>query len=65
MDFKIVNPNGENVIASNLDSMDYNFLKIVKIEFKNLVQSFLFFKNALSTYETSFFICFTPLIGMK
>jgi hypothetical protein len=42
MEFKNVNPNGENVIISNImDSMDFIlFLKIVKIELKNTVQSY-------------------------
>jgi hypothetical protein len=34
MDFKNVNSNSGNVIASNLDSMDFFFLKIIGIELR-------------------------------
>jgi hypothetical protein len=42
------------------------FLKIVKIEPTNKVQSFIFLeRDAFSTRKTSLFISFTSLIGME
>jgi hypothetical protein len=35
MEFKNVNPNGDNVVVSNLIKINILSLKIVKIEFKN------------------------------
>jgi hypothetical protein len=32
MELKYVNPNGDNVVASNLNNTDFFFWKIVKIE---------------------------------
>jgi hypothetical protein len=43
---------------------NFSFLKIVKIEATNKVQSF-FQRNAFSARKTSFFISFTSLIGME
>jgi hypothetical protein len=41
MDFKNVNSNGGNVAKRNSKSMQFFFLKIVKIEPANKVQSFV------------------------
>jgi hypothetical protein len=35
MELKNVNPNGDNVVVSNPINVNFFFLKIVKIEFKN------------------------------
>ena len=43
MKFNNVNPNGENVIATNLKLFYSFFLKIIKIEVKMKLQSFLLF----------------------
>jgi NRPS condensation-like uncharacterized protein len=44
---------------------NFSFLKIIKIEPANKVQSFLSEKNAFSAHKTSLFISFTSLIGME
>jgi hypothetical protein len=44
---------------------DFSFLKIVKIEPSNKVQSFFSEKDPFSARETSLFIFFTSLIGME
>jgi hypothetical protein len=41
-----------------------SFLKIVKIESSNKVQSFFLERNAFSARKTSLFISFTLLIGI-
>jgi hypothetical protein len=35
MELKNVNPNADNVVVSNLININFFFLKIMKIEFKN------------------------------
>jgi hypothetical protein len=44
---------------------NFSFLKIVKIEPANKVQSVFFGRNALSARKTSLFISFTLLIRME
>jgi hypothetical protein len=44
---------------------NFSFLKIVKIEPANKVQSFFPRRNAFSARKTSLFISFTPLIRME
>jgi hypothetical protein len=44
---------------------NFSFLKIVKIEPENMVQSFFLERNAFSARKTSLFISFTSLIGME
>jgi hypothetical protein len=43
----------------------FSFLKIVKIEPPNQVQSFLLDRDAFNARKTSLFISFTSLIGME
>jgi hypothetical protein len=44
---------------------NFSFLKIVKIEPANKVQSFFLEKDAFSARKTSLVISFTSLIGME
>jgi NRPS condensation-like uncharacterized protein len=44
---------------------NFSFLKIVKIELANKVQSFFSERNAFSACKTSLFMSFTSLIGME
>jgi hypothetical protein len=44
---------------------NFSFLKIVKIEPANKVQSFFPERDAFSARKTSLFISFTSLIGME
>jgi hypothetical protein len=44
---------------------NFSFLKIVKIEPTNKVQSFILERDAFSARKTSLFISFTSLIGME
>jgi hypothetical protein len=44
---------------------NFYFLKIVKIEPANKIQSFFSKRNAFSARKTSLFIYFTSLIGME
>jgi hypothetical protein len=65
MDLKNVDPNGGNVEERNSKSMQFSFLKIVKIEPANKVQCFFPEINAFSASKTLLFISFTSLIGME
>jgi hypothetical protein len=44
---------------------NFSFLKIVKIEPANKVQSFFLERNAFSACKTLLFVSFTSLIGME
>ena len=44
---------------------NFSFLKIVKIEFANKVQSFFHEEMPLIPWKSSLFISFTSLIGME
>jgi hypothetical protein len=62
---KTVDPNDGNVAERNPKSMQFFFLKIVKNEPPNKVQSFFSEWDAFSARKTSLFITFTSLIGIK
>jgi hypothetical protein len=64
MDLKNVDPNGGNVEERN-SICNFSFLKVVKIEPANKVQSFFSERDAFSACKTSLFISFTSLIGME
>jgi hypothetical protein len=49
----------------SLCNFSCSFLKIVKIEPANKVQSYFSERNAFSAHKTSLFISFTSLIGME
>ena len=56
----------EEMLLKEIQSLcNFSFLKIVKIELANKVQSFIFRKDALSAYKTSLLISFTSLIGKE
>jgi hypothetical protein len=65
VDLKKFDPNGGNVVERNSKSMQFFFLKIVKIEPANKVQSCFSERNAFSARKTSLFISFTSLVGME
>jgi hypothetical protein len=66
MKLKNVNPNGENVVASNLINMDFFFpWKIVKIELKNEDHMLFFLKDAMIAQETKFLILFISQINIE
>jgi flagellar biosynthesis protein FlhB len=44
---------------------NFSFLKIVKIEPTNKVQSFFSERDAFNAHKTTLFISFTSLIGME
>jgi hypothetical protein len=61
-DVKNVSRNGENVIASNLNCMDFIFGgKLLKLNSKIQFDLFLL-KDVISPSKTSFFMSFTLLI---
>jgi hypothetical protein len=45
MELIYVNPNGKNVVTSNVINIDFFFQKIVKIEFKNKDHMLFFSKR--------------------
>jgi hypothetical protein len=47
MESKNVNPNGDNVVASNLININLFIFEIVKIELKNKDHTLLFLKDAM------------------
>jgi hypothetical protein len=54
------------ILQEEIQSLcNFFFLKIVKIEPANKVQSFFKEKDAFSARKTSLFISFTSLIGME
>jgi hypothetical protein len=59
------NSNSGNVAKGNSKSMQFFFLKIVKIEPTNKVQSFFSERDPFSAHKTSLFISYTSLIGME
>jgi hypothetical protein len=65
MDFKNGDPNGGNVEERNSKSMQFSFLKIVKIEPTNKVQSFFPERDAFNARKIFLFISFTSLIKME
>ena len=65
MDLKIVDSNNGNLAERNSKSMQFFFLRIVKIEPPNKVQSFFSKRKVFSACKTSLFISFTLLIRME
>jgi hypothetical protein len=54
------------ILQKEIQSLcNFSFLKIVKIEPTNKVQSFFSERDAFSASKTSLFISFTSLIGME
>ena len=56
----------EEMLQKEIQSLcNFSFLKIVKIEPANKVQSSFSERDAFSAHKTSLFISFTSLIGME
>jgi hypothetical protein len=65
MDFKMSVPTME-ILQKEIQSLcNFSFLKIVKIELANKVQSFFSERDAFSARKTSLFIFITSRIGME
>jgi hypothetical protein len=62
MDLKSINPNGEMLQKEIQSLCNFSFLKIVKIEPTNKVQSFFPERDAFSARKTSLFISITSLM---
>jgi hypothetical protein len=62
MELKNVNPNGDNVVISNLNNVNYYF---VKIEIKDKYCMLFFFQDVAILHRTNFFILFTLLINIE
>jgi hypothetical protein len=66
MNFNFVSIPTVEMSPKELQSLcNFSFLKIVKIEPANKVQSFFSGRDAFSARRTSLFISFTSLIGME
>ena len=63
--FKMSIPMVEMLYKEIQSMCNFSFLKIVKIEPLNKVQSFFLEKDAFSARKTSLVISFTSLIGME
>jgi hypothetical protein len=63
--FKMSIPTVEMLKKEIQSLCNFSFLKIVKIELTNKVQSFFPKNDAFSAQKTSLFISFTSLIGME
>jgi hypothetical protein len=63
--FKMLIPMVEMLQKEIQSLCNFSFLKIVKIEPSNKVQSLFSERDAFSARKTSFFISFTSLIGME
>jgi hypothetical protein len=67
MELKNVNPNGGNVIASNLNNL-FLFLflfQIVKIKFEFKNHMLLFVQYVLIAYKKEILLLFSPLINFE
>jgi hypothetical protein len=54
------------ILQKEIQSLcDFSFLKIIKIEPANMVQSLFSERDAFGTRKTSLFTSFTSLIGME
>jgi hypothetical protein len=65
MELKNVNPNGNNVVASNVNNINFFFLKNVKIEIKKKHDMLYFLQDIKIARKTKFLIFFTPLINIQ
>jgi hypothetical protein len=64
MELKNVNPNGDNVVASNLINVKKKNSEIVKIEFKKKYHMLFFLKDVMVVHKTKFLILFTLQINI-
>jgi hypothetical protein len=65
MELKNVNPNGGDVVISNLNNVDSFFWKIVEIELKIKHHMLFFLQDAMIAPKTKFFILPTSLINIE
>jgi hypothetical protein len=66
MDFNFFSIPMVEILQKEFQSLyNFFFLKIIKIEPANKVQSFFSERNPFSAHKTSLFISFTSLIGME
>jgi hypothetical protein len=52
MELENVNPNGDHVVASNLNNIKISFWKIVIVEFKNKHNMLSFLQDVVISYKT-------------
>jgi hypothetical protein len=64
MELKYVNPNGDNVVVSNIINVNFFFL-IVKIESKNKSHMLFFLKDAITAQKIKFLILFTSQTNIE
>jgi hypothetical protein len=65
MELKNVNPNGGNVVVSNMINVNFFFFEIVKIELKNKDHMLFFLKDTMIVLKTKFLISFTSQINIE
>jgi hypothetical protein len=65
MELKNVNPNGGNVVVSNMINVNFFFFEIVKIELKNKDHMLFFLKDTMIVQKTKFLISFTSQINIE
>jgi hypothetical protein len=65
MELKNANPNGDNVVASNLINVNFFFLKILNIEFKNEHHMLFFSKKCHDYPKNKIPISFTLQINIE
>jgi hypothetical protein len=58
-------PKGDNVVTSNLSEVNFFFLKIVEINFKNKHHMLLFFLKDVMIAQKRIFILFTLVINIE
>ena len=64
-ELKYINSNGEIVVASNLNNINFFFGKYLKIEFINKHYMLFFLKDVMIAQKTKSFILFTTIINTK
>jgi hypothetical protein len=60
-----VNPNGENVVANNLNHANLFFLRNDKIDFKNNHHMLFFLRDVIIAPKTKLLILFTLLMDIE
>jgi hypothetical protein len=64
MESKNSKPNGGNVVASNLNNVNF-FWEILNIEFKRKYHMLFFLKDVMSAQKIKFFILFASLTNIE
>jgi hypothetical protein len=60
-----VNPNGENVVANNINHANFFFLENVKIDFRNKHHMLFFPMDVITACKTKLLILFTSLMNTE